>query len=164
MARFVFRLTRLLQTQSIISMKFWLPLLLVLAAFGPVSAQPNMHVWEKVELTFHAQNSYANPYTNVDVWVDLKGPGFDKRCYGFWDGDDVLRVRVLATQPGKWTWRSGSNQKDAGLNNQRGNFTAVEWTEVEKTSVPTRRGFIRPTGNGRAFENADGTPFLLLGD
>ena len=145
-------------------MKSWLSLSLVLASFGLASAQPNVHVWEKVELTFHAQNSYTNPYTNVEVWVDLKGPEFDKRCYGFWDGGDVFRVRVLATQPGKWTWRSGSNQKDAGLNNQRGNFTAVEWTEAEKTSVPTRRGFIRPTANGHAFENADGTPFLLLGD
>jgi len=28
----------------------------------------------------------------VDVWVQLKGPGFDKRCYGFWDGGLVLPV------------------------------------------------------------------------
>lgn len=83
MARFVFRLTRLLQMQSIPSLKSWLSLSLVLVSFGLASAQPNVHVWEKVELTFHAQNSYANPYTNVDVWVDLKGPEFDKRCYGF---------------------------------------------------------------------------------
>jgi hypothetical protein len=76
----------------------------------------------------------------------------------------VFRVRVLATAPGKWTWRSGSNQKDAGLNNQHGSFKAVEWTEADKESVPTRRGFIRPTANGHAFKNADGTPFLLLGD
>ncbi len=124
-----------------------------------------MHVWEKVELTFHAQNQYANPYTNVEVWVDLKGPGFDKRCYGFWDGDDVFRVRVLATQPGQWTWQSGSNQKDAGLNHQHGNFTAVAWSEAEKESVPTRRGMVEATPNGHALQYADGTPFiLLLGD
>ena len=30
--------------------------------------------------------------------------------------------------------------------------------------MPTRHGFIRPTANGHAFEYADGTPFLLLGD
>jgi hypothetical protein len=145
-------------------MKTILPVLLMAAFANLASAGEPVHVWEKVELTFHAKNHYENPYTNVEVWVDLKGPGFDKRCYGFWDGGDVFRVRILATSPGEWTWRSGSNQKDAGLNDQEGNFTAGEWSEAEKTAVPTRRGFIRPTANGHAFEYADGTPFLLLGD
>jgi len=145
-------------------MKFLLPLLAAIALQTAAAAPNETHVWEKVELTFHATNQYTNPYTQVVAWVDLKGPGFDKRCYGFWDGSNVFRVRILATAPGKWSWRSGSNQKDAGLNNQRGSFTAVEWSEAEKESVPTRRGFIRPTANGHAFEYADGTPFLLLGD
>ena len=145
-------------------MKDSLPLLLILTSLWPAFAETNVHVWEKVELTFHAKNPYTNPYTNMEVWVDLRGPGFKKRCYGFWDGRDVFRVRVLATQPGKWTWRSGSNPKDTGLSNQRGKFTAREWTEAEKKSVPTRRGFIKPTDNGHAVEYADGTPFILLGD
>ncbi|MGD0253351.1 MAG: DUF5060 domain-containing protein [Verrucomicrobiota bacterium] len=145
-------------------MKPLLPLLLFGAIFNFNTARADTHVWEKVELTFRAKNSYANPYTNVEVWVDLKGPGFDKRCYGFWDGGDVFRVRILATRPGKWTWRSGSNQKDAGLNNQRGSFTAVEWSEADKAAMSIRRGFIQPSANGHAFEYADGTPFVLLGD
>ena len=143
------------------------PLMVLIAAitFPTVMVAANeVHVWEKVELTFHAKGQYPNPYTNVEVWVDLKGPGFDKRCFGFWDGGDVFRVRILATQPGKWTWRSGSNQKDAGLNDQQGNFTAVEWSEAGKGAVPTRRGLIKPSANGHAFEYADGTPYILLGD
>ena len=145
-------------------MKSLMPVLLFATVFNFNTARADVRVWEKVELTFHAKNQYANPYTNVEVWVDLKGPGFDKRCFGFWDGSDVFRVRVLATQPGKWTWRSGSNQEDAGLNNQQGDFTALEWSDAEKSSVPTRRGLIKPTANGHAFEYADGTPFILLGD
>ncbi|MGO8835937.1 MAG: DUF4038 domain-containing protein [Limisphaerales bacterium] len=145
-------------------MKFLFPFIAALALPVAAAAPAEVHVWEKVEQTFHAQNQYANPYTNVEVWVDLKGPRFDKRCHGFWDGSNVFRVRILATAPGQWTWRSGSNQKDAGLNDQRGSFTAVEWSEAEKESVPTRRGLVRPTTNGHAFEYADGTPFLLLGD
>jgi len=145
-------------------MKALLSFSVILASLGPASAQPSVHLWEKVELTFHAGRPYANPYTNVEVWVDLKGPAFDKRCYGFWDGSNIFRVRVLATQPGQWTWRSGSNQEDPGLNNQSGEFTAVAWTETEKAAVPTRRGFIQATANGHAFEYADGTPFFLLGD
>jgi hypothetical protein len=143
------------------------PLLALAAVFAlqtAVATAGEVHVWEKVELTFHAQNHYTNPYTNVEVWVDLKGPGFEKRCYGFWDGGDVFRVRILAESRGRWSWLSGSNQKDAGLNHQRGSFTALSWSDADKTDNPLRRGFIQPTANGHAFEYADGTPFILLGD
>src|SRR5262249_7680564 len=140
-----------------------LPAVLV-AVSNLAAADSDIHVWEKVELTFHAANPYVNPYTNVEIWVDLRGPLFNKRCYGFWDGSNVFRVRVLATRPGRWTWQSGSNQRDSGLNAQKGAFTALEWSEAEKALVPTRRGFIQPTVNGHAFQYADGTPFFLLGD
>jgi len=128
-----------------------------------VSAE-SYHVWEKVELTLRAQQQYDHPYTDVQVWVDLEGPQFSKRCYGFWDGDDVFRVRVLATAPGTWTWTSGSDRQDAGLNGKTGEFTAKAWSEAEKEYNPNRRGMVRPSANGHAFEYADGTPYFLLGD
>ena len=121
-------------------------------------------VWEKVEITLHAERSYENSYKVVEVWVDLKGPGFEKRCYGFWDGDNVFRVRVLANAAGTWSWRSGSNQRDRGLNGKSGKFTAIVWSEAEKEINPCRRGMIKTSANGHAFEWADGTPFFLLGD
>jgi len=144
--------------------KFRIPVRWLVAALGVIAARADVHVWEKVELTFHAQHHYANPYLDVDVWVDLQGPGFARRCYGFWDGGDVFRVRVLATAPGPWTWRSGSNQDDPGLNAPAGGFTAVAWSDAEKSANPLRRGFIQPSAKGHAFESADGTPFLLVGD
>jgi len=122
------------------------------------------HVWEKVEITLTTNKSYENPYTDVEVWADLKGPGFCRRCYGFWDGDNTFRIRLLATTPGKWSWRTGSNQQDAGLNGKTGTFTAVDWDEARKNENPCRRGMIKATANGHAFEYADGTPFFLLGD
>ena len=132
-------------------MKSLIPIVLLGTVFNVNPTLADVHVWEKVELTFHAQHLYANPYTSVEVWVDLKGPGFAKRCYGFWDGGDIFRVRALATRPGRWTWGSGSNQKDAGLNNSRGSFTAIAWSEAEPAALPTRHGFIRPTANGHAL-------------
>jgi hypothetical protein len=145
-------------------MQLRLPVLWLTTVLGAGAAPASIHVWEKVELTFHAQRPYEHPYADVDVWVDLQGPGFARRCHGVWDGGDVFRVRVLATAPGAWTWRSGSNQPDPGLNAQAGAFTAVAWSDAEKDDHPLRRGFIRPSANGHAFEYADGTPFLLLGD
>jgi hypothetical protein len=142
--------------------------LLGLSCIAPLTAAAvqaeTRHVWEQVEITLHSQRPYENPYTDVLVWVDLKGPNFDKRCYGFWDGGSTFRVRILATAPGRWTWESGANVGDPGLQGVRGEFTAVPWTEAELAENPCRRGMVRPSGNGHAFEYADGTPFFLLGD
>jgi len=121
-------------------------------------------VWEKVEIGLYAEKTYENPYKEVEVWVDLKGPGFEKRCYGFWDGDNVFRVRVLGTAAGTWSWKSGSNQQDTGLNGKSGSFEAIAWSEAQKEENPCRRGMVKASANGHAFEWADGTPFFLLGD
>lgn len=108
---------------------------------------------------------YDNYYKDVTVWVDLKGPDFSKRVYGFWDGDNIFKVRMVATQPGQWEWVSGSNQQaDAGLNGKSGRFTAVAWTETEKQENPNRKGFVRATPNGHALQYADGSPFFMVGD
>jgi len=58
-----------------------------------------VHVWEKQEVTLTAARSFANPYTEVTVWVDLTGPDFKKRVYGSWDGERIFRVRVVAAEP-----------------------------------------------------------------
>jgi hypothetical protein len=121
-------------------------------------------VWEKVEISLYAEKTYENPYKEVEVWVDLKGPGFEKRCYGFWDGDSVFRVRVLGTAAGTWRWRSGSNKSDRGLNGKNGSFEAIAWSEAQKEENPCRRGMVKASANGHAFEWGDGTPFFLLGD
>jgi len=136
----------------------------VLSVMGEAVFAEDYRVWEKVEISLRAQGSYDDPYNEVDVWVDLEGPGFSKRCYGFWDGGDVFRVRVLATSAGTWKWRSGSNKRDAGLGGKQGQFEAVEWSQAQKQENPCRRGMVKASANGHAFEWADGTPFFLLGD
>ena len=128
------------------------------------NAAPQRHTWEKVEISLTSSREYGNPYLDTVVWVDLVGPGFQKRVYGFWDGGRTFRVRVVATAPGLWSWASGSNRQDTGLNGKTGSFEAVEWSEAEKAENPARRGFVRAAADGHALEYADGTPFFLLGD
>ena len=137
-----------------------IPLLLASVA----TAQAPVHVWEKQEVTLTASQKYANAYTDVTVWVDLTGPNFKKRVYGFWDGDQTFKVRVLATSAGKWTWTSGSEPADSGLGGKTASFTAIPWTEAEKEQNTVRRGFLQATPNHHALEQADGTPFFILGD
>jgi len=142
---------------------------LVLASIiSPASAalrSDEAHVWDVQEVVAEAQHVYANPYTDVVTWIDLKGPGFEKCVYGFWDGGLTFRYRFVATAPGTWQWRIGSNQpSDAGLNGGNGSFRAVPWTQAEIEANPNRHGFIRATANGHALQYADGTPFFLVGD
>lgn len=122
------------------------------------------HVWSKIDLAFTSQRDYANPYTDVEVWVDLEGPGFSRRVHGFWDGGRHFVVRVLATVPGTWRWTSGSAPNDEGLAGKSGQFEAQIWSEAELATNPNRRGMIRASADGRGLEYADGTPFFLLGD
>jgi hypothetical protein len=139
--------------------------LLPLAATRPsMTAAAPVQVWEKQELTFHAAKTAANPYTDVTMWVDLDGPGFHQRVYGFWDGGNTFRVRLVATAPGAWRWTSGSNPVDAGLAGKQGTFTAVAWSDEELRAHPLRHGFLRATPNDHALQFADGTPFFAVGD
>lgn len=128
-------------------------------------SEKELHIWEMYEITLLAEKEYSNYYTDVTCWVELEGPGFSKRVYGFWDGGNIFKVRVVATQPGKWHWQSSSNQTDdGGLNNKHGEFEAVVWSEKETAENPNRHGFIRPSENGHALMYDDGTPFFMIGD
>ena len=137
---------------------------LALTAFHSVAFAAPIHVWETQELTFTASNSYKNAYTDVTVWVDLSGPGFKKRVYGFWDGGNTFHLRLVATAPGAWSWKSGSSSGDPGLTGKTGSFTAINWSEKEKNENPLRHGFLRPSANHHALNHADGTPYFAIGD
>jgi hypothetical protein len=131
---------------------------------APLLASSAVHIWEKQELTFKSARSWTNPFTDVTVWVDLSGPGFQKRVYGFWDGGQTFRVRIIAPAAGDWTWQSGSDPVDTGLSGQRGEFHAISWSEEDTKTNPLRRGFLKATANQHAIEQADGTPFFMIGD
>ncbi|WP_417580729.1 DUF4038 domain-containing protein [Pelagibacterium sp.] len=128
------------------------------------SAHSTIKVWTKLDLVFTATKTFENAYADVLVWVDLEGPGFSRRVYGFWDGGDKWIVRVLATAPGEWRWTSGSAPNDTGLSGRTGSFEAESWSEAALNDNPNRRGMIGVTPDGRGLQYADGTPYFLIGD
>ena len=147
--------------------------LLVLLTIGTIaetlaqteSVHSEIRTWDMQEIVLEAKKTYDNYYTDVTCWVDLKGPDFSKRVYGFWNGDNVFIVRIVATKPGIWSYTSGSNQpNDTGLNDKTGTFSAIDWTDKEKDENPNRRGFVTTSKNGHALQYADGTPFFMVGD
>ncbi|MCL2318566.1 MAG: DUF4038 domain-containing protein, partial [Treponema sp.] len=123
-----------------------------------------MKLWEVQEVALQAAKAFENPYMDVDVWIDLEGPGFKKRVYGFWDGGNTFKVRYTAVHPGQWSYRSGSFPEDLGLCGRTGTFAAEEATEAEKEKNPALRGILRPSANGRGFVHPDGKSFFMAGD
>jgi hypothetical protein len=123
-----------------------------------------MKIWKVEELSLIASESYDNPYMDVDVWIDLKGPGFEKRVFGFWDGGRNFKIRFTAVSPGEWSYVSGASRPDLGLCGKAGTFTVSAWTEEEKAANCSRRGILRPGKNGRGFVHPDGTSFFMIGD
>ncbi|MCK5172983.1 MAG: DUF4038 domain-containing protein [Planctomycetes bacterium] len=139
--------------------------LLAITCTSAEAATEVTHVYEMVEVSFSASETYDNPYLDVDLWVDLKGP--DKLQYripAFWDGGQTWRARLAATAVGDWHWSTGSKTGDPGLDSKAGQFAAIEWSEAEKQANANRRGFVRVSDNGRTLEYADGTPFFYTGD
>ena len=92
------------------------------------SAEGPVKVWTKLDLVFTASGQFENPYADMLVWVDLKGPGFSRRVHGFWNGGNEWVVRVLATAPGEWRWTSGSAPDDSGLSGRSGSFVSEDWS------------------------------------
>jgi len=86
-------------------------LLMMCVCFGSCNRQiiQEYRVYEINEILLTAEDQYENPYTDVECWVNLEGPGFNKRIYGFWDGGQQFKVRVAAIKPGEWSWTSGSS-------------------------------------------------------
>ncbi len=100
------------------------------------SGVPVVHPWQSLQITLEADRSYRNPYMEVDSWVDLKGPGFEKRIYGFWDGGDVFRVRLVATENGhalqyadgtpvRSAWRQAGTDSAEDMHNEGGRPSVV---------------------------------------
>ena len=123
-----------------------------------------IHVWDVHEVVLNALCVYENPYMDLDVWIDLKGPGFEKRVYGFWDGGNIFKIRFTATVPGIWSYCSGASCEDAGLIGVNGEFEAISWTEKEKEENISRSGIPGSDKNGHGFSHPDGKSFFMLGD
>ena len=102
------------------------------------------------------------------VFTGISGEAKDHEYIvtGFWDGDQIWKVRFAPPLSGSWSYESISD--DPGLNGIKGTFKCEEWTEREKDENPARRGFVRVCKTGKRkdhyFEYTDGTPFLWIGD
>src|SRR5690606_34440841 len=120
--------------------------------------------WEQVEIVFESEYTYANPYTDIEMYVVFRGPkGEELLRPAFWDGGKTWKVRFASpTASGVWTWRSvASDTTDTGLHGRTGRLRA---TEYRGDNGLIRHGLLRMSPGRRNVVHADGTPFVVVAD
>jgi hypothetical protein len=119
--------------------------------------------WQFAQIDLTATGSYANPYTDVDVWADFTHEdGTVMRRPAFYDGDGVWRVRFASPRArGTWRWSTDATVEDAGL---RGGTGTLEVRDEPGAHRFHRHGFWRKSPGGRSLVHADGTPAVLVAD
>lgn len=123
-----------------------------------------VYPWREVEICLTATGVYANPYTDVDVWVEfVHSSGMSLRRPAFWDGGSTWKVRFASPEStGTWHWQSFCTHADAGLAHQHGLIEVVP--AAASTNCFYRHGFWRMSPGRRNLMHADGTPALLCAD
>ena len=118
--------------------------------------------WVANELVLNAQKTYADPYKDVDVDLLLTNGTVTYKIPGFWDGNNVWRVRFVCPTAGQWTYETVcTDTTDAGLHGIKGTLTCTEYSG--KVAV-YQHGFVTTDPLKRYFIYNDGTPFFYLGD
>jgi len=119
--------------------------------------------WEMVEIELTAEIAHADPFLDVEVWVDFTHEdGTTLRRPGFWDGDDSFRIRFASTKAeGTWTWDADANVADPGLTEPTGQFAA---TPNDGDTAFARHGFWSIPFGDRQMHYADGKTAFLVAD
>ncbi len=118
--------------------------------------------WVANEMTFIAKKEVSDPVNTRLFDVEFTNGHQTIKMPGFWDGDNVWRVRFALPTEGTWTYKTiYSDASDSGLHNKTGKI------EVKKYAGDLdiyKHGFVTTKENTKHFMYADGTPFFYLGD
>lgn len=91
------------------------------------------------------------PYVDGKVEGIFESPAETKRVKGFYDGENVYRVRFMPSFPGEYRYRIFGR----GIPETQGRFTVTERKE-------TNHGMVKATEDG-FFQYSDGTPYYPVG-
>ncbi len=115
------------------------------------------------EITFTAENPHADPFNDVTLDVVFTDPtGASFRVPAFWDGEKIWKVRYASGKVGEHHFKTEcSDASDKGLNGVEG---VVRIAAYSGDNPLYKHGPLKIAADHRHFEQADGTPFLWLGD
>ncbi|MDQ8205590.1 DUF4038 domain-containing protein [Pelagicoccus sp. SDUM812003] len=136
----------------------------VLTVFAQTQTTAEVARWNTIELSFESNRSYANAYTEVEMWAVFKEEaGTEIRRPAFWDGGQTWKIRFAPPAQGeRWTFQTVcSDSQNAGLHGQTGTIDATPYRGGNKL---LRHGLLGMSAGHRNIVHADGTPFLVVGD
>ena len=105
------------------------------------------------ELPMRSRSHYSNPFTDVKLKARFYHEGKSTTVQGFYDGDDVYKIRFMPESEGEYTYRVQSNDPD--LNGISGTISVTP-------PSGENHGPVRVSGTEH-FSYADGTPFFVMG-
>jgi hypothetical protein len=120
--------------------------------------------WAEIEITFTSNNQNANPYTDIEFWVEFEGPAGEKLIRpGFWDGGNTFKVRFAnPLDKGEWRWKSfSSDPTDAGLHGETGKLVSAPYSGNNEL---VKNGLLKMSPGKRNVLHANNKPFLMIGD
>lgn len=132
------------------------PIFIIILFCGLTSLVPaagrSVERWDYVELAFEGTEA-GNPFVGHRFEAEFRNGGAIRTATGFYDGEDVWRIRFMPDETGEWSWTTSSDI--ASLDGQTGKFECVAASENNHGPVRVRDQF--------HFEYADGTPFYPFG-
>ena len=118
--------------------------------------------WRVKELSFASNATHANPFEDVALTCDFRGPGDASFTVpGYYDGDGTWRVRFTPTTPGRWRYATNC-PVEPQLSGQKGSFVAA--AAASDNPLYRHGGLLKVSANCRYLTYADGTPFFWLAD
>jgi hypothetical protein len=119
--------------------------------------------WTVHEISLTATDSFANPYTEVNLHARfISAQGDTLLRPGFWAGGNTWKIRFappLANQT--YRWESIASGLETGLHDQSGTLQSVPYTG---SNALLQKGFLRMSPGKRNVIHADESPFLMIGD
>ncbi len=117
---------------------------------------PDLQVskWSMHEFTVRGQTGFENPFTKTMLVGQFTSPsGKIKRIDGFYDGENIWRLRFVPDEEGEWCYQL------------RGEGVEILQHGKINCSGTSGNGFIRIHPQNRlSFSKDDGTPFFPMGD
>ncbi len=114
---------------------------------------PNVEQWGMKEVTLHSNRVYKNPFKDVTLNAQFTCADGKTVVSGFYDGNDVWKVRFMPSVQGRCEFFTTSN--DPEMDGIKGAFTSVAPGRINHGPVHVAKTY--------HFSYADGTPYFLLG-
>ena len=136
------------------TIKILLTAILLLACSAYVSATDKVKQWNCHELSMKCKTD-KNPFTEVVLTATFRNTTTGKTITvdGFYDGNDIFRVRFMPDATGMWTYSTHSSEKR--MDGKTGSFECTAQDDKRKSMVSA--------GQDKDFIYADSTRYHPLG-